>query len=574
MKVVVIGGVAGGMSAAARLRRLDELAKIIVFERGEHVSFANCGLPYHIGGDIPERASLLLRTPEGLRETLDLDVRTESEVVAIDRVGQTVTVREVVTGRLYTETYDRLVLATGATPLRPPLPGIDHPRVRTLRNIADMDDINELLAGEVRSAVVVGGGYIGLEMVEALRKRGLRVTVVEALDQVMTVLDREMSQPLLEELEANGVRVLLSKQVKGFIETPGRIAVDVGTELIETDLVLLAIGVRPDSTLASVADLELSERGAIVVNEQMRTSDPDIYAVGDSVQVIDTVTGEQVVIPLAGPANRQGRIAADNIAGHRSAYTTTQGTGIVKLFGLTAATTGANERTLTRLGRPFSKIYLHPFDHATYYPGALQLHLKVLFDSVDGRLLGAQIVGSEGVDKRIDVLAVALRAGMTIEDLESLELAYAPPYGAAKDPINMAGFVGGNLRRGDVLAWQAEDWPTLPNAAFLLDVRSHSENAAWSIPGSTNIPLPELRDRIAEIPLGRPVFVYCRSGFRSYLAQRLLVQRGHSDSRTLAGGELTFRMVHPSLPTTRNDVSDLPSFKPTVACPTVAANSR
>jgi NADPH-dependent 2,4-dienoyl-CoA reductase/sulfur reductase-like enzyme/rhodanese-related sulfurtransferase len=557
MKVVVVGGVAAGMSAAARLRRLDEFATIVVFERDDYVSFANCGLPYHIGGEIPERASLLLQTPETLRESLDLDVRTGSEVVTIDRLGHTVTVREIVNGREYTESYDRLVLATGASPLRPPLPGIDHPRVRTLRSISDMDDINDLLAGDVRSAVVVGGGYIGLEMVEALRNRGLRVTVVEALDQVMAVLDREMSQPLLDELVANGVRVLLSKQVKGFVAAPGRIAVDIGTDLIETDLVILAIGVRPESSLARVADLELSDRGAVVVNEQLRTSDPDIYAVGDSVQVIDTVTGEQVVVPLAGPANRQGRIAADNIAGHPSTYTTTQGTGIVKLFGLTAATTGATERTLTRLGRRFAKVYLHPFDHASYYPGALQMHLKVLFDPADGRLLGAQIVGSEGVDKRIDVLAVALRAGMTIEDLESLELAYAPPYGSAKDPINMAGFVGGNLLRNDVQAWQAADWPSLPAAAFLLDVRSRAENTIWSIPDSTNIPLAELRDRIDEVPIGRPIFVYCRSGFRSYLAQRLLVQRGHSDTRTLAGGELTFRMVHPSLSTARNGMVHL-----------------
>ena len=545
MKVVVVGGVAGGMSAAARLRRLDEHADIVVLERDDYVSFANCGLPYHIGGDIESRDALLLQTPQSLCESLNLDVRTGHEVTDVDLAGRTVTVRELASGSTSIERYDALVLATGATPLRPPLPGIDHPRIRTLRNIPDMDAIIAILDTGVRSAVVIGGGYIGLEMVEALRHRGIEVTLVEALDQVMTVLDREMATHLEDHLVANGVRVVLSTRATGFSDDGGRVVADLDGELIASDLVILAVGVRPESSLARDAGLALSERGAVIVDEHMRTSDPHVYAVGDSVQVTDTVTGEHVVIPLAGPANRQGRIAADNISGRPSSYASTQGTGIVKLFDLTAGMTGVTERTLRRLGRPYSKVHVHPNGHASYYPGTHAMHLKVLFDAIDGQLLGAQAVGVDGVDKRIDVLAVAIRAGMTIEDLEHLELAYAPPYGSAKDPVNMAGFVGGNLLRGDVSLWYAEEWPGLPEDAVLLDVRSATEHEEWSIPGSLLIPHKELRSRLAEVPEGAPVYVYCRSGFRSYLAQRILVQSGWPDARTLAGGELTFRAVHP-----------------------------
>jgi NADPH-dependent 2,4-dienoyl-CoA reductase/sulfur reductase-like enzyme/rhodanese-related sulfurtransferase len=544
MKVVVVGGVAGGMSAAARLRRLDEKAEIVVLERDAYVSFANCGLPYHIGGDIQDREALLLQTPLSLRESLGLDVRTGHEVMGIDRSAHVVSIHDRQSGADYIETYDALVLATGATPLRPPLPGIDHHRIRTLRNIPDMDAIIEILDGDVQSAVVVGGGYIGLEMVEALRHRGIDVTLVEALDQVMTVLDREMSTHLKEHLAHNGVRVLLSTKANGFSDDAGRVVVELDSERIVTDLVILAIGVRPESSLARAAGLELSDRGAVIVDQHMRSSDPDIYAVGDSIQVVDTVTGEPVVIPLAGPANRQGRIAADNISGRDSSYSSTQGTGIVKLFELTAGMTGATERTLQRLGRPYLKVHVHPSGHASYYPGTHAMHLKVLFDPTDGKLLGAQAVGVDGVDKRIDVLAVAIRAGLTIEDLEHLELAYAPPYGSAKDPVNMAGFVGGNLLRGDVALWYAEECPNLPAGVVLLDVRSAKEHAEWHIPGSLLIPHKELRDRLDEIPAGATLYVYCRSGFRSYLAQRILVQSGWPNAKTLAGGELTFRAVH------------------------------
>ena len=545
MKVVVVGGVAGGMSAAARLRRLDENADIVVFERDDYVSFANCGLPYHIGGDIKERDALLLQTPDSLRAALALDVHTGHEVLSIDRAAKTVTVRERRADREFVESFDSLVLATGATPLRPPLPGIEHPRIRTLRNIPDMDAIIDLLHDGVKSAVVVGGGYIGIEMVEALRHRDIEVTLIEALDQVMAVLDREMAHHLEDHLTKHGVRVILDARAEAFADVDGRVEVDLGTEKIVTDLVIMAVGVRPESSLARAAGLDLSDRGAVIVDEHMRTSDAHIYAVGDSIQVIDTVTGEPVVIPLAGPANRQGRIAADNISGRSSAYSSTQGTGIVKVFDLTAGMTGANERTLKRLERDYLKVHVHPNDHASYYPGSHAMHLKVLFDATDGTLLGAQAVGVDGVDKRIDVIAVAIRAGMTIEDLEHLELAYAPPYGSAKDPVNMAGFVGGNLLRGDVALWYAEEWPNLPENTVVLDVRSARENRQWSIPGSLLIPHTELRSRLDEVPRDVPVYVYCRSGFRSYLAQRILAQSGWPDAKTLAGGELTFRAVHP-----------------------------
>jgi NADPH-dependent 2,4-dienoyl-CoA reductase/sulfur reductase-like enzyme/rhodanese-related sulfurtransferase len=545
MKVVVVGGVAGGMSAAARLRRLDESAVIVVLERDKYVSFANCGLPYHIGGDITQREDLLLQTPTSLHESLGLDVRTSHEVLSIDTAARTVTVHDRAMGTEYVEPYDTLVLATGASPLRPPLPGIDHPRIRTLRNIPDMDAIIDILDGDVSSAVVIGGGYIGLEMVEALSHRGVDVTLVEAVDQVMTVLDPEMATHLQEHLLLNGVRVMLSSKAVGFSDADGKVVVELESESITTDLVIMAVGVRPESSLAKAAGLNLSDRGAVIVDSHMRTSDPDIFAVGDSVQVIDTVTGEAVVVPLAGPANRQGRIAADNICGRASSYSSTQGTGIVKLFDLTAGMTGATERTLRRLGRPYLKVHVHPSGHASYYPGTHAMHLKVLFDPEDGRLLGAQAVGVDGVDKRIDVLAVALRAGMTIEDLEHLELAYAPPYGSAKDPVNMAGFVGANLLRGDVALWYAEECDNLPEGRVLLDVRSDAEHQEWHIPGSILIPHKELRARLDEIPPGAQVFVYCRSGFRSYLAQRILVQSGWPDAKTLAGGELTYRAVHP-----------------------------
>ncbi len=548
-KVVVVGGVAGGMSAAARLRRLAEDAEIVVLERDDYVSFANCGLPYHIGGEIEKRSSLLLQTPRSLAESLALEVRTGHEVLAIDRDAQSVTVREIDSGREYTETYERLVLATGATPLKPPLPGVDHPRVFTLRSIPDMDAIKAIVDGGATRAVVVGGGYIGLEIAEAFRHRGMDVTLVEAADHVMAVLDREMSREVEDHLEAHGVTLHLQTTAVGFepVEASTDVVVDLGDAgSVTADLVVLAVGVRPESSLARAAGLELTERGALVVNEHQQTSDPLVYAVGDSVQVRDTVTGSPIVVPLAGPANRQGRVAADHMvrgAGRSARYSSTQGTSVVKVFEMTAGSTGATEKTLQAAGREYAKVYLHPNGHASYYPGTAPMHIKVVFDPQDGTVLGAQVAGYDGVDKRIDVFAMAIRAGMTVEDLEEVELAYAPPYGSAKDPVNMAGFQAANLLRGDLDLWYAEEWPALPEGAVLLDVRSQREHERWNIRGSTLIPLKQLRDRLGELPSGRPVFVYCRSGFRSYLAYRLLRQNGF-DASTLSGGELTFKAVH------------------------------
>ncbi|MBL8541633.1 MAG: FAD-dependent oxidoreductase [Betaproteobacteria bacterium] len=552
-RVVVVGGVAGGMSAAARLRRLDERAEILVLERDDYVSFANCGLPYHIGGEIEERDALLLQTPQSLADSLALEVRTGHEVVAIDRAAARVRVVERASRRSYEERYDRLVLATGAAPVKPPLPGIDHPRVFTLRSIPDMDAIKRVVDAGARSAVVVGGGYIGLEVAEAFRHRGLEVTLVEAGEHVMAVLDPEMSREVEDHLEAKGVRLHLETTAHGFAPAHGgAVSVDLGgVGSVVADLVVVAVGVRPESSLARAAGLDVTQRGAVIVDEHQRTSDPAIYAVGDAVAVRDTVTGERVVVPLAGPANRQGRIAADHIvrgAGRSSArYTTTQGTGVVKIFDMTVAMTGASEATLRRIGHRYGKVYLHPSGHASYYPGTAPMHLKLLFDAEDGRVLGAQAAGWDGVDKRIDVLAVAIRAGLAVEDLEELELAYAPPYGSAKDPVNMAGFQAANVLRGDLKLWYAEEWGTLPADAVVLDVRSPAEHEHWRLPGSTLIPLKQLRQRLAELPRERPVYVYCRSGFRSYLAYRVLAQEGF-DVRTLSGGELTFRAVHRGSP--------------------------
>jgi NADPH-dependent 2,4-dienoyl-CoA reductase/sulfur reductase-like enzyme/rhodanese-related sulfurtransferase len=454
-------------------------------------------------------------------------------------------------GTAYDLTYDTLVLAPGASPVRPPLPGIEHPRIMTLRNMPDMDAIKAVVDGGAADAVVIGAGYIGLEMVEALHARGLHVTLVEALPHVMSVVDDEMSREISDHITAHGVDVHLSTRASAFEDADGRVVVHLAgptgaLDPITTDLVVMSVGVRPASTLAADAGLAVNERGAIVVNAHQQTSDPDVYAVGDAVAVTDTVLGEQTIIALAGPANRQGRIAADHIAGRtgRSArYTTSQGSSVVKVFEMTAGTTGATERTLRQAGRAYAKVYLHPNGHAGYYPGTNPMHMKLLYDPADGTVLGAQIAGWDGVDKRIDVLAVAIRHRMTVEDLEELELAYAPPYSSAKDPVNMAGFQAANVLRGDLELWQADEWPDLPADAELLDVRSAREHERWSIRGSRLVPLPQLRKQVAELPRDRTYYVYCRSGFRSYLAYRILVQEGFR-ARTLSGGELTFQAVH------------------------------
>jgi len=543
-RIVIVGGVAAGMSAAARLRRLDEQAQIVVLERDRYVSYANCGLPYHIGGVIPKRESLLVATPEHLRATMSLDVRTEQDVVGVDREAKLVQIVDLVSGARYAEPYDVLVLTQGAAPLRPPVPGIDHPRVLVLRSIPDMDAIIALLDGGAQSAIVIGGSYIGVEVIEALRARAITVDLVEMQDQVMPLLDPELATDLREHMADHGVRMHLGTAATAFHDLDGRVAVDLQSgATLTADLVVLAIGVRPVATLATAMGLALGPRGGIAVDAHMRSSDPAIYAAGDMVEVTDTVTGQPALIALAGPANRQGRIISDHICGRDSAYTSTQGTAVVKIFDMTAAMTGASERTLRRLGRPFAKVTIHPSGHAGYYPGTQAMQLKLLFAPDDGKLLGAQIVGYDGVDKRIDVLATAIRAGLSVYDLEQLELAYAPPYGSAKDPVNMAGFVAANLLRGDVVAWYAEDYAQLDPTTTLIDVRSPQEYAAWHMPNAINIPLPDLRTRMGEIQVAAargPIRLYCMVGFRSYQAYRILRQYDIADVATLSGGAKTF----------------------------------
>jgi len=542
-RIVIVGGVAGGATAAARARRLSESATIVVFERGPYVSFANCGLPYHVGGEIADRGKLLLQTPESLHARHNLDVRVKSEVSAINRDRKTVSVRSVDTGREYEEPYDKLILATGAAPVRPPLPGIDHPRIFTLRTLPDMDRI-KAAADAAKSAIVVGAGFIGLEMAENLRRRGLTVHLIELLDQVMPPLDREMAQPAEQMLRLQGIDLRLADAVEGFSDVAGKVSAKLksGVELA-ADLVILSIGVRPETSLAQQAGLQIGDRGAIVVNEHMQTSDADIFAVGDSVLTQDFVNGGPTLIPLAGPANRQGRIAAENVLGRSTRYRGSQGTSIVRIFDLVVAMTGSSEKALRKAGANYEKIYVHPQQHAGYFPGAMQMSIKLLFRKPDGRVLGAQISGGEGVDKRIDVIATAIQARMTVFDLEEMELAYAPQFGSAKDPINMAGFVAANVLRGDVRLAQADSL----DGALLLDVRTEAENRAGHISGATLIPIDELRRRASELPKDRPIVAYCAVGLRGYTASRILSQLGF-DVRNLSGGFKTYRMFHPEAP--------------------------
>jgi NADPH-dependent 2,4-dienoyl-CoA reductase/sulfur reductase-like enzyme/rhodanese-related sulfurtransferase len=548
MKLLIVGGVAGGASAAARSRRLSEDAQIVVFEQGPDVSFANCGLPYYVGGEITERKKLLVTTPEMLKSRFKLDVRTGSSVEAIDRRAKRVRVRDLASGRAYEETYDKLILAPGAAPLRLPIPGIDLPGIFTLRNLQDVDRIKERVDKGVKQAVVVGAGFIGLELVENFVKRGIATTVVELQDQVLPPFDKEMTTPIVEALLAKGVTVLLGQSADGFEQAPDGLVVRLKSgQRLPAQLVILGVGVRSENKLAVDAGLGVGPRGGIQVNDHLQTSDPNIYAVGDAIEVKDVVSGDPTQVPLAGPANRQGRIAADNIFGRAVRYRGTQGTAIVGVFDLTAAMTGASEKALRRANRPFRKVYVHPTHHASYYPGAEAMTLKVLFHPEMGKLLGAQAVGGAGVDKRIDVLAVAIQVGMTVFDLEEMELAYAPQYGSAKDPINMAGFVAGGLLRGDhpqvdveaVLAARASEQP------LLLDVRTPQEFASGHIPGAVNIPVDDLRTRLGELPRDRKIAAYCQVGQRGYLATRILLQAGFSASN-IGGGYKTYKLFHPS----------------------------
>jgi NADPH-dependent 2,4-dienoyl-CoA reductase/sulfur reductase-like enzyme/rhodanese-related sulfurtransferase len=537
MKLVIVGGVAGGASAAARARRLSEAAEVVVFERGPDVSFANCGLPYHVGNVIPDRTRLLVATPGRLRERFNLDVRVRSEVVSIDRAAKAVRVRDLATGRGYDERYDRLILAPGAAPLRPQISGADRPHVFTLRTLADADMIKAAVDGGAKRAVIIGAGFIGLELAENLVHRGVHTTVVQLDRQILTPFDPEMTTPLVAALAANGVRVVPGDTAAAITADAVRLTFG---EVLPADLVVLGVGVKPENALAAAAGLETGPRGGIRVDDRLRTSDPDIFAAGDAVETADALTGGRTQVPLAGPANRQGRIAAENALGGDVRYRGTQGTAIIGFFGKTAAMTGAGEKALRQAGRAFRKVYVHPAHHAGYYPGAEGMTLKVLFDPAAGKLLGAQGVGGAGVDKRIDVLAVALQAGMTVFDLEELELCYAPQYGAAKDPVNMAGFVAAGLLRGAHPQLDADDL----GGRFLLDVRTPAEFAAGHIPGAANIPVDDLRARLGEVPRDRPVAAYCQVGQRGYLATRVLLAAGF-DAANVGGGYTTYRMYHP-----------------------------
>ncbi|MBN1392897.1 MAG: CoA-disulfide reductase [Sedimentisphaerales bacterium] len=537
-RILIVGGVAGGASAAARLRRLDEEAEITLFERGKYISFANCGLPYYIGQVIKNRDDLLVQTPEKFKARFNIDVRINTEVISIDRKRKELNVKDLSSGNIYTEKYDKLILSPGAEPARPPIPGINSPRIFTLRNIPDADAINKFIEEQKpKRAVVVGGGYIGLEMAENLRQRGLLVAIVEMLDQVMPVLDKEMANLLHEHLHDQSIALWLGDAVAGFRESDSKLFVDLksGMEL-RCDMAVLAIGVKPETKLAKESGLEIGSTGGIKVNESLQTSDPDIFAIGDAIEVQNFVLKTPSLIPLAGPANKQGRIAADNICGRNIKYKGTQGTAVLKVFELTVGMTGASEKDLKKTNIDYEKIYIHPANHVGYYPGAQQMHIKMLFSKPEGKVLGAQIVGKDGVDKRIDVFATAIRAGMTVFDLQELELAYAPPYGSGKDPVNMAGYAAGNILDGTA---SVKHFERLASGVFMLDVRSHSEVKRGSIAGAVNIPVNQLRQRIDELPKNETINISCAVGIRSYIASRILKQKGF-DACNMSGGYSTY----------------------------------
>jgi NADPH-dependent 2,4-dienoyl-CoA reductase/sulfur reductase-like enzyme/rhodanese-related sulfurtransferase len=554
MKVIIVGGVAGGASCAARLRRLDEEAEILMVERGPYVSYANCGLPYHVGGAIEAEASLLVATEATFRKQFAVDCRTNCEVVGIDSVNKTVELKNCLTDEVSTETYDKLVLSPGAAPIRPPFPGIDLPGIFSVRTVPDARNIKKWLNldkskpcigpctdfvtfSKPKHAVVVGGGFIGLEMVENFIELGMDVTLIERMNQLMPPFDPEMALLIKRYMEKYGVKFELGESVTGFEHDESGM-LEVLTESGKrhsADVVILAIGVSPETKLAKMAGIELGKRGGISVNEQMYTSNPNILAVGDAVEVKDFVTGEMTLIPLAGPANRQGRIAADVMAGRNSCYRGTQGTSICKIFAGAIASTGASEKTLERLGdRDYEKIYLFPQSHADYYPGAKMMVLKVLFRKSNGKLLGVQILGEDGVPKRIDSFAMAIQMGCTVYDLEESELCYAPPFGSAKDAVNFAGMVASDILEGDMPTCH---WADLKDE-FLLDVRNPPELAVDPVPGAVNIPLPELRSRLEELPKDQEILIFCRSGKRSYYATRILSQKGFR-VKNIAGGMLS-----------------------------------
>ena len=541
MKTIIIGGVAGGATTAARLRRLDEKAEIIILERGEYVSFANCGLPYYIGGVITDRGDLTLQTPESFKARFNIDVRVLNEAVKITPDSKTVTVRNLRTGETYEESYDNLILSMGAEPIRPNIEGADGSNVFTLRNIPDTLKIkNYIDTAKPRSAVVIGGGYIGVEMAENLVEAGLKVAIVELADHLIAPLDFDMAADVHRYIKSKGIDLHLNNGVKAI---NGNTAILQNGE-ITADMIILSVGVRPETDIAKECGIELNQRGSIVVNNKMQTNIPDIYAVGDAVEVEDFLTKKPAFIPLAGPANKQGRIAADNIAGCESVYTGTQGSAVLKLFDMTVATTGLNEKSARLAGIDYDKTYTYSASHATYYPGAAQMSVKALWDKKTLKIIGAQIVGFDGVDKRMDVLATAIRFGAKITDLTTLELCYAPPFGSAKDPVNMLGFVAENIVSGKLKQFFWHDVENLPRdgSVFLLDTRTPYEVMNGKIDGFVNIPLDSLRERLDEIPKDKPIYVHCHSGLRSYLACRILTGNGYN-CYNLAGGWRLYESV-------------------------------
>jgi NADPH-dependent 2,4-dienoyl-CoA reductase/sulfur reductase-like enzyme/rhodanese-related sulfurtransferase len=564
-KIVIVGGVAGGASAAARARRLSEDAEIIMFERGPFVSFANCGLPYHIGGDITDRSKLLLQTPESFLARFNVDVRVMNEVVSIDRDSKKVTIKNLVDNTEYTEDYDFLLLSPGAGPIVPPIPGVENPLTHSLRNIPDMDRIlNTIETNNIEHATVVGGGFIGLEMMEAFQQRGIKTTLLELADQVMTPVDKEMAGFAHAEIRDHGVDLQLGVALSSVEYVPATHLADVNSgeetehqhinghlelalsngESLKTDLLIMAIGVRPETKLASEAGLKIGELGGIWTTPSMQTSDPSIYAVGDAIEETDFVTGNQTMVPLAGPANRQGRMAADNMLGRNESYQGTQGTAICKIFDLAIASTGKNEKQLKRDGIEFEKVYVHTASHASYYPGAEIVSFKLLFDPKTGKIFGAQAAGKDGVDKRIDIIAVAQRAGMTVEQLQHLELTYAPPYGSAKDVINQAAFVANNIINGDATPIHFDQIDNLTEDQLLLDVRNPGEleNVGF-IEGALNIPVDQLRQRMNELPKDKEIIIYCQVGLRGNVAYRQLVNCGFK-ARNLIGGYRTYKFAN------------------------------
>ncbi|AZS13263.1 FAD-dependent oxidoreductase [Paenibacillus lutimineralis] len=540
-KILIVGGVAGGASAAARLRRLDENAEIVMFERGAYISFANCGLPYYIGETIKERSKLMVQTPENLKARFNIDVRINSEVIEVDTQAKKVRVNSADQGT-YEESYDYLILSPGAKPIKPPIPGIDSEFIFTVRNIPDTDRIKSYVDQEgTRSAIVIGGGFIGIEMAESLRERGLDVSLIEAAPHILAPFDSEMVAFAEKEMTDHGVKLVLGDGVEAFHEKEQGIEVSLNSGLhLSADLVILAIGVTPDTGFIKSSGIELGARGHIIVGEYMQTNCDGVYAVGDAVETTD-LDGQRTTVPLAGPANKQGRIAADNISGLNTKYKGTQGTSIIKVFGLTGASTGFNERTLQRMNIPYRTIYVHPNSHAGYYPGAKAIAMKLLFND-EGKILGAQAFGSEGVDKRIDVIATVLRLKGTVDDLAELELAYAPPFSSAKDPVNMAGYLAQNVLSGQLDIFTVKDLETLqPEEQILLDVRTVEEYEQGHIDEAVHIPVDELRERLNELDKDKEVYAYCGVGIRGYIAARILKQNGFK-VRNLTGGYRTYDM--------------------------------